>query len=102
MPLEGGNPLGTAQGKIKRVHRVAIRVLDSLTLQFTTNPTTYEVFAFRSTSDPMGQSPPLFTGDKNLELTMDYESEGDYYIKQSNPYPLTVLSLMPKYKVTET
>lgn len=102
LPPEGGNPFGSAQGKQKRVHQVDVRILDSLTLQYSANGEEYDTLAFRATSDPMDSSPPLFTGDKPLELDSDIESEGDYFIRQTNPYPLTVLALMPKMVVTET
>lgn len=102
LPVEGGNPFGSAQGKQKRVHNAKARFLNSLSIQHSKDDDEYFTLAFRDTADVMGQSPPLFTGDKNLDLDTDIESEGDYYLRQVNPYPTMILALMPKYAVTET
>ena len=102
LPPEGGNPYGTAQGKQKRVHEATVRLLNTLSLQYGVDGTNWTTLGFRDTADPIGTSPPLFTGDKPLELDSDVESEGDYYIRQANPYPMTIIALMPKYAVTES
>jgi hypothetical protein len=102
LPPEGGNPYGTAQGKQKRVHETTVRLLNTLSMEYSANGTDWYTLAFRDTADPIGTTPPLFTGDKAIELDSDVESEGDYFLRQTNPYPMTILSLMPKYVVTET
>jgi len=101
LPPEGGNPYGTGQGKQKRVHQVAVRFLNTLSLQYSYDDVNYTTLGFRDTSDPIGTTPPLFTGDKPLDLDSDVDSSGDYYLRQINPYPMTILALMPKYVLTE-
>ncbi len=102
LPVEGGNPFGTAQGKIKRIHKTSVRLLDSLSMQYSADGVTFYTHPFRSTGDPTGVSPPLFTGDVDIDLDDDFGSAGEYYLRQVNPYPWTVLAVMPKFNVTET
>lgn len=102
LPPEGGNPYGSAQGKIKRVTEATVRVLDTLSLSYSADGVHWTDYPFRSESDPPDVAPPLFTGDIALDLEADFGTDGTYYIRQSNPYPSTIIALMPKYNVTET
>jgi hypothetical protein len=43
----------------------------------------------------MDSSPPRFTGDKELPFPDGYNKEGEIVIRQDQPLPLTVLSIMP-------
>lgn len=101
MPIEGGGDAGTSQGKIKRIHKLSIRVLDSLTLSHGPDEDNLTTLAFRSTNDPMDTSPPLFSEDKLVHLTQGYETDGDYTIIQDKPYPLTITCLIPQLVVHE-
>jgi len=99
LPVEGGGEAGTSQGKSKRVHRIGIRLLNSLGLSYGPDEEHLIALPFRSTNDDLGSSPPLFTGDKDVLPELPIESEGVYVIKQTNPYPLTILALMPEVVV---
>ena len=39
---------------------------------------------------------PVFTGDKEVEFRGNYETDGYIYVRQTQPLPLTVLSLYPE------
>lgn len=102
LPEEGGSPTGTSHGKLKKIVRVDIQLLDSIGLKFgrTMDSAKYPK-SFRETQGNMGQSPDLFTGF--LELTDDsgFNKDGQFYILQDQPYPLNILALMPIVKVNE-
>lgn len=96
---EGGNNQGTAQGKIKRVHRVGIRFLNTLGVKFGPNPEKLEVISFRQGNNPMNQSPPLFTGDQVVLFPGDYDKNGQINIISDDPTPVTILAIMPEQTV---
>lgn len=95
LPPEGGSPFGTSQGRTKRIHDVVIRVLHSIGFSHGQEEDDLTQESFRSTGDPMDSSPPLFTGDKTITADMGYSAESDYYICQTQPYPLNILLLSP-------
>ncbi|HYD35958.1 MAG TPA: hypothetical protein VD999_07910 [Vitreimonas sp.] len=94
----GGNE-GTAQAKIKRVHRLGIRFLNTLGVKFGPALGMLEEIPFRTTSNPMGTSPPLFTGDKVVAFNGDYDRNGQIEIISDTPTPVTILALMPEMVV---
>lgn len=99
LPLEAKGPSGTAQGKIKRVHQLVIRLLDSLGFLHGSTEADLTERSFRTSSGQMNDSPDLFTGDVTFNLEQSYDTIASYFIKQEKPYPLTIISLMPELKV---
>ncbi len=49
-----------------------------------------------SSANPMDQAIPVFTGDKEVEFRGNYETDGFIYVRQTQPLPLTILSLYPE------
>jgi hypothetical protein len=96
LPYEVGGQAGTAQGKPTRVHKIGVRVLDSITFKTGSSLDNLYTKEFRQYNDPMDTSPPLFTGDKFVSLDQSYTENPSFYIVQDSPYPLTVLALMPE------
>ena len=47
---------------------------------------------FRSSSTPMGQDIPEFTGDKRVS-NLGWNTEGQIEIEQTQPLPMTVLGI---------
>jgi hypothetical protein len=99
MDIDGGNPAGTAQGKIKRAHMMTIRVLNSL--GGTAGPTESNLteMRYRSPSVPMGSAPPPFTGDLELEWPGDYDTSLRVVVKKDRPMPITLVAIMPQTEV---
>lgn len=95
---EIGGDQGTSQGKKKRIHRVGIRFLNTLGCKFgrVDNESKLEEVYFRSTSDAMDASPPLFTGDRVSIFPGDYDRDGQIEIISDDPTPVTILALMPE------
>lgn len=90
---------GTAQGKIKRIHDVTIRLFKTLGVEIGGSLTSMERIPFRDSSMPMTQSVKLFTGDKDAEFRGDYDKEGYVYVRQNLPLPLTVLAIYPRLNI---
>lgn len=101
LPPEGGNPLGTAQGKLKRVVNASIRVHESVEFKHGPTEDNLDTFPFRDTADPMDQMVPLFTGVKTFPTNNDVDRENSMFIVQDRPYPLNILSFMPEVRVYE-
>jgi len=58
-----------------------------------------ESVPFRSTSDPLDQPPPLFTGDKKVfKLGAGLSADGRITIRQDQPLPLTILYVSGLYQ----
>lgn len=98
VPYEGGNPLGTSQGRAKSVAALSIRVLNSIGLKFGQSSNSLQLVSFRNTTDVMDSSPALFTGDKELYKGGSYDGDGSFYIVQDQPYPLNILAIMPELR----
>lgn len=100
MRLEAGSQNGTAQGKIKRIHKLILRFFETLGGQCgTTNEAgdkVLEQILFRSSSAPMNQPPRLFTGDKLCDFPGGYSTEARIIVQQPQPLPMTLVALMPQ------
>jgi hypothetical protein len=96
MRTNAGAADGTAQGKTKRIHRVVVRLLDTLGGEMGPTDTITDEILFRKTGDPMNQPVPLFTGDKELAWPGGYEKEGIIWYVNSQPLPATVCAFMPQ------
>lgn len=96
MPIESGAQNGTAQGKIKRVHKFTVRLLNTLGFKFGESLSKLEQVSFRKATDLMSNSPELYTGDKDRNVDAGYDKTAALYIVQEQPYPITVLAIMPQ------
>jgi len=92
--IEGGGDDGTAQGKTKRISRVMARVHRSLGYSIGVRQGNTFSPPHRTTATPLGQAPDLFSGDEDVRINSGYETEGQVWIRQEQPYPLTVLAVM--------
>lgn len=96
MRPEAGGADGTAQGKTKRINKVAIRFLATLGGKAGPTESVLDEIQFRTGSDPMDQAPPLFSGDKLIEWPGGYDFDGYMIVKQEQPLPMTILAIMPQ------
>jgi hypothetical protein len=44
----------------------------------------------------MDASPPPYSGDAEIVVAGDYSFDGDFYLRQTLPYPLTIRALVIK------
>lgn len=85
--------LGVTMGQFTRITQVVARLKTTLGLSFDCGDgRTYQI-PFRSTSDPMDSSPPLFTGDKKLEIPTNWDFDTPFSILQTQPLPCTLIAL---------
>ena len=96
--IEAGSQDGTAQGKIKRIHEVILRLRKSLGLEVGWADGHIDVIPFRDSSDEMGSAPDLFTGDKRVDFSEGYNRDGTIYIRQQQPIPLSVQGIFAHLK----
>ncbi len=93
---EAGSATGTAMGKIKRTHRLAALLHQTLNLRVGMDFSTMDRIQFRTNADPMDQAPPLFSGVKPLDFADDYNFDGFVCLEQDQPLPFTMTALMPQ------
>jgi len=92
--LEAGGEDGTAQGHVKRVGQVTLRVHRSLGYEVGQAGGVLVCPPHRSSSTPMGQAPDLFTGDERVHIDGFYDMDGSITVQQTQPYPLTILAVI--------
>jgi hypothetical protein len=98
--IEAGGTIGTAQGRIKRISKVIIRLLDTLGIKVGPSVDKLETINFRKGSDPMDAPPPIFTGDKEVNWRGGYETDGSIMIISDQPLPATVVAIMPEMETS--
>jgi len=101
MRLDVGSQDGTSQGRTKRIFDVTIRMYESIGVEVGPDLNNMERIPFRSSADEMDQGIGVFTGDKEVEFRGNYETDGFVYVRQTQPLPLTILSLYPKLQTND-
>lgn len=94
--LEAGAQDGTAQGKIGRIHKLMLRLWQTLGGKVGSNANNLVPLVFRETLDPMGVPPPLFDGDVVITFPGGYERDKRIYFRQDQPLPFTLLAMVPQ------
>lgn len=92
--LEAGSQIGTAQGAIKRIHSTTLRFYKTMGCEVGRDADNLEQIVFRESSTPLNKSSELYTGDKEIKLDSDYDCDAYLYIRQSDPLPFCVLSVI--------
>jgi hypothetical protein len=95
LPPEAGAMLGSAQTKTKRVNKVGVRVINSISLQHCSDNSTWVPKVLGPGSST------FYTGDDVFTLSQAYGSEGTFYIKEDRNRPLSILLLSPQLNTME-
>lgn len=82
------------------VQSVIVRFYETLGGQAGVLHGNMEDLVFRTPSDPMDTSPPLWDGDKEVIIGSAHEDTGVYTIIQNTAGPMTILASFPKYKAS--
>lgn len=94
MKLEGGDRTGTAVGKIRRIVKATIRVLNSLGIEIGRDIENLETLEMRDPNVPNDDPPPIFTGDTPREnFAGDWDRAGRVMVRQEQPLPLTLCAI---------
>ena len=96
MRLEAGALNGTAQGKIKRIDEVTVRLYRTVNALVGSNSTDVDRIAFRSAADAMDRPIPLFSGDKEIEMPSGYDQDAYVLVQQDLPLPMTIISIIAR------
>lgn len=90
--VDGGSAIGSAQGKVKRINDLTVRLYRSVGLKVGRDANNLDVVPFRSSATSMDAPNALYSGDKEIELNSNYDSDGQFTIRQDQPLPMTVLA----------
>jgi hypothetical protein len=95
--IEAGASIGTAQAKVKRIHKLALRLYASLGGKIGPSATNLDNIIYRTQTDFMNEVPPLLTGDTDvIPFPSGYETDGRIWVVSSQPLPMTVIALYPE------
>lgn len=101
--IEAGGREGTVQSRKKRISRVFSRVLQSLgglvsIGGVTTSPE--KPIVYRTPSDPMDNSPPLFSGYLGVDTASGWERERTVRYTHSDPLPFFIHGVVAEQEAT--
>lgn len=95
--LEAGASIGTAQAKTKRIHKLGLRLYNSLGGKVGPSATNLDYIVYRTGSGLMDEVPPTVTGDTDvLAFPGGYETDGRIWVVADQPLPLNVVALYPE------
>jgi hypothetical protein len=92
---------GGPQGKDKRITHVFLRFVNSLGGSMGPDEDNLDPIIFRSASDPMGEPPPLFTGDKEVKIEASYGKDAYTFFRQSQPLPTNITAMTVRAQVAD-
>ena len=86
-------PTGVLVGNRKKIHRIVVKMLDTMGLKYGPTEAELDEMIFRFPTDMMGKAVAYFTGDE--VLTMGSMTYGDHniVIGQNGPFPLSILMI---------
>jgi len=87
---------GTAQGNASRVHEVSMLVMETIGMKINNDEVAFREFG----PDLLDEAPEIFSGFKRAGLTGWYRGdEQEITVKQDEPYPFHLLSVVRKFTV---
>lgn len=94
MKPEGGDPSGSNMGKIRRIIRGTIRLLNTLGLKLGRDDGSLVEIEMRDPNVPNDQPPPIFTGDTPREtFNGQWDRDGRVMVVQDQPLPMTLCAI---------
>ena len=98
LPIDLGSREGTVQGRKKRLSRVVLRVEQTRGLFVGPDEALLTEHKQRDT-EALGDPIQPVTGDIEIPILPQWDTEGDLWIRQSDPLPMTLLAAMPEVTV---
>ena len=92
---------GSAQGRVKRVTEVFLRLLETGGGTVGRPDGDRERLFFRTPLDDMTRAVPLFTGDREVAFPAGYDRDGQIVIETDEPLPMTALSVTYEVQVND-
>jgi hypothetical protein len=90
---------GTIQGRTKSIKNVTVRFENTYGGFVGINGDDNLEIIEQNLSETYGKPAELFTGDKKVSPYTDFETNATVYIRQSDPLPMTVLSIMSEVEI---
>ena len=88
---------GSTHGKKKRIHAVTVCLYKSLAGQFSTNEGREWLWIYpRGFTDKMDVAAGSFSGDKDIVLGGDFDTQSHLSMRQSQPFPMTIRAIVAK------
>ena len=102
MPIEVGTENGSSQGRMKKAGRSVIRLFQSLTGEWFTsqNPQAHPLQSL-GPQDSLTEARPLSDFDRVLESHTGATRALTIGVRQTHPYPMTILSISARITLTE-
>ena len=98
LPVDLGSREGSVQGRKKRVGKVTLRVEQSRGIFL--GPSSDRLIEWKQRdTESWGEAIQPFTGDVDIPILPQWNAEGDLWIRQSDPLPLTLLAALPEISV---
>lgn len=101
MRIEAGSTDGTAQGKTKRIHRLVLRLYQTLGGKIGPVGKEDEI-NYRDSSMPMNNPPAVYTGDYLMLYPEGYTRNGRIRVINDQPFPMTVVALYPQLETEDS
>lgn len=101
-PLEVQNKNGTAQGKVKRISNIVFRIKDTTNFSQGIDGDTLRLENFYKATDAANIPPPHRTEDYRVSFDNGLDTRAAISVKQTSPYPLTILAFYPEVAVDGT
>jgi hypothetical protein len=98
---DSGSADGTAQGKLKRIHEIVVRLYNTLGLKYGPSTSKLDSFSFRTGSTVMDTSPDVFTGDKVIPFHGNWDRDAQVVLQQDQPLPSTILAVIKRMNTSD-
>lgn len=100
--LEGGSPVGFAQGKKKKIESIIVRLERSLGINHKIKDGNFESeLPARKFGDKFDTPASLFSGDQYIKLHNSWDRKGQFELFGDSPFPVTILMIGADVVVNE-
>jgi hypothetical protein len=95
LKIEAGSADGTAQSKKKRIHKVFVRLMNTLGFKSGSDAANLDEEPFTYGTE-VSSVPELYTGDIGITWNGGYDRDGQMYFKGEGPYPAQIQAIIPR------
>lgn len=101
LQIEAGAQDGTAQGKLKRVNQVTLRLHQSGGFRLGGSEDVTDRVELRTALHAQDRAIPLYSGDLARPLRSGHDRNGQVYLEGEDPLPFTLVAMMPQLKTED-